>query len=151
MPPKPSFRVKLSLSQQENVSGATSTTMMSFALLGTLAEDEDKLLRKSQREPTFQSSNVQKTRLSDWDLNISNTAPLLDPSSTSIAYGMPTPQTPLNMLDLGYAMELDTGPTDNIVDRAGSRGTIALPVTAQQIIDAQKQTVLFSSEKLSRY
>ncbi|KAF8955296.1 hypothetical protein BDZ97DRAFT_1858583, partial [Flammula alnicola] len=72
---------------------------MSFALPGTLAED--KLLRRSQRESTFQCSNIQKTRLSEWDLSISNTAPLPGPSSTSIAYGMPTPQTPLNMLDFG--------------------------------------------------
>ncbi|KAF8950849.1 hypothetical protein BDZ97DRAFT_1865324 [Flammula alnicola] len=80
---------------------------MSFALPGTLAED--KLLRRSQRESTFQSSNIQKMRLSEWDLSVSNTAPLPGPSLTSIAYGMLAPQTPLNMVDFGYAMESDRG------------------------------------------
>ena len=104
MPPKPSFRVRLSSSQhEENAPAPTSMTM--FALPGSLAEDK---LR----------SNIQKTRLSKWNLNIPGHSFLPGPSSTSIAYGMPTPQTPLNMLgsSLGYMAELDTGAANNVVD-----------------------------------
>ena len=61
MAPRLSFRVKLSPTQQENVLLPTST-MMSFALAGTLAL-EDKLSRKSQ-ESSFHSSNIKKTKLS---------------------------------------------------------------------------------------
>ncbi|KAF8954830.1 hypothetical protein BDZ97DRAFT_1862647 [Flammula alnicola] len=116
MPPKPSFKVKISANEKENVSLPSSSTM-SFALPGTLAED--KLLRKSQRESSFNSSNVSKTRLSEWDLNVSNAGPLPAQSSTSIAYGMPTPQTPWNLLDIGHTMDLETGVYNDVVGRVG--------------------------------
>ena len=92
MPPKPSFRVKLPPKQKENDS-LHSPMIISYALPGTLAAR--KLERKSQRESNF---IVQKTRLTDWNLNLnapSTSAPLIQ-SSTKFAFGMPTP---LSMLD----------------------------------------------------
>ena len=91
MPPKPSFRVKLPPKQKENDS-LHSPMIISYALPGTLAAR--KLERKSQREPNF---IVQKTRLTEWNLNLNapcTSAPLIQ-SSTTFAFGMPTPQTPL--------------------------------------------------------
>ena len=92
MPPKASFRVKLPPKQKENDS-LHSPTIISYALPGTLAAR--KLERKSQREPNF---IVQKTCLTEWNLNLnapSTSAPLIQ-SSTTFAFGMPTP---LSMLD----------------------------------------------------
>ena len=74
MPPKPSFRVKLSSSRHENALVPLST--ITFALPGTLVEE--KLLRRLQIE---WRSKIQKTRLSEWNLNISNQSSLPGPSS----------------------------------------------------------------------
>jgi len=114
MPPKPTFRVKLSATQQENVPLPTPT-MTSFALPGTLAED--KLRRKSQRESSFNNSKILKTRLSEWNLNLSSAGPLSDSITTSIANGMPTSQTPWNTVGLGPIIELETGAA-TLVDEA---------------------------------
>jgi hypothetical protein len=100
MPLKPSFRVKLPPKQQENAPLHPPMTT-SFALPGTLAER--KAQRKSQRELNFNSSHVQKTRLAEWDLNTPSTSASLLRSSTTIVYGMPTPQTPLSLLDTGHS------------------------------------------------
>jgi hypothetical protein len=97
MPPKASFRVNLPPKQQENVPLHPPTTT-SFALPGTLAER--KLQRKSQREANFNGLNVQKARLSEWDLNVPSTSAPPSQSATTIAYGMPTPRTPLRLLDV---------------------------------------------------
>ena len=99
MPPKASFRVKPPPKQQENVSLHPPMTT-SFALPGTLAER--KLQQKSQRESNFK---VQKTRLSEWDLNAPSTSALPTQSSTTIAFGMPTPQTPSSLLDTSRMVE----------------------------------------------
>jgi hypothetical protein len=104
MPLKASFRVKLPPKQPENVSLHPPTTT-SFSLPGTLAER--KLQRKSQRESIFNSFNVQKTRLSEWDLNTPSTSAPPSQSATTFAYGMPTPQTPLHLLDVDHAMEAE--------------------------------------------
>lgn len=74
----------------------------SFALPGTLAER--KLERKSQRESNFK---IQKTRLTEWDLNLNapGTSAPLSQSSTTFAFGMPTPLTPLSMLDTVHIVE----------------------------------------------
>jgi hypothetical protein len=103
MPPKPSFCVKLLSSQHENAPAATS--IITFVLPGTLAEDN-------------LQSKILKMHLSEWNLNISNYSSLPGPSSTSILYGMPTLQTPLNMLGFGDMTELRAGATDNVVDEA---------------------------------
>ena len=71
MPPKASFRVKLPPKQLEN-SHLHPPATTSFALPGTLAEK--KLQRKSQRESKFDSSHIQKTRLSEWNLNLPSTS-----------------------------------------------------------------------------
>src|SRR6266508_5574600 len=70
--------------------------MTSFALPGTVAES--KLQWKSQRESSFNRSNIQKTSLATWDLNTSISS-LPNQSSTMFAHGMPTPQTPLTTLN----------------------------------------------------
>ena len=91
MPPKALFRVKLPPKQKENDT-LQSPMNINFALPGTLAAR--KIERKLQRESNFK---VQKTRLSEWNLNLnapSTSAPLIQ-SSTTFAFGMPTPQTPL--------------------------------------------------------
>jgi len=44
---------------------------------------------------------------SKWDLNTPNTSALPSQSSTTIAYGMPTPQMPLSLLDMGQTMETE--------------------------------------------
>jgi hypothetical protein len=114
---KPSFRVKLSSSQHENAPPQTSTVI--FALPGTLAEE--KMLRRSRNESR---SKVQKTRLSDWNLNISDhdtsssSLPYPSSTTTSIAYGMPTPlaQTPLDIFECTTDSELDHGAADNVID-----------------------------------
>ena len=103
MPPKPLFRVKVSTKQQENVP-VQLPVMTSFALPGTVAES--KLQRKSQRESSFNRSNIQKTSLATWDLNTSISS-LPNQSSTMFAHGMPTPQTPLTSLGMGHTMETD--------------------------------------------
>jgi hypothetical protein len=100
MPPKASFRVKLPTKQRENVALPPPTTT-SFALPGTLAER--KLQRKSQWESNFNSLHVQKTRLAEWDLNTPSTS--APSTTTQIAFGMPTPQTPLSLLDMGHTVE----------------------------------------------
>ena len=101
MPPKASFRVKLPRKQKENdlLHPPMNT---SFALPGTLAER--KLERKSQRESNFK---IQKTRLTEWDLNLNapGTSAPLSQSSTTFAFGMPTPLTPLSMLDTVHIVE----------------------------------------------
>jgi len=91
MPPKPTFRVKLSEIQQENVPLPTPT-MTSFALPETAAED--KLRRKSQRTFNFSNLKIQKMRLS-------NAGPLSDSIPMSIANGMPTSQIPWNTVVWG--------------------------------------------------
>jgi hypothetical protein len=103
MPPKPSFRVKLPPKQKEN-DFLDPPMNTSFALPGTLAER--KLERKSQRESNF---NIQKTRLTKWDLNLNAPSTSAPPSqslsSTAFAFGMPTPKTPLSMLDTAHMVE----------------------------------------------
>ena len=111
MPPKASFRVKLPPRQQENAPLQPLTTT-SFALPGTAAER--KLQRKSQQESSF---HVQKTHLSKWDLNMPATSAQPSQSSTTVAYGMPTPETPLSLPDMDITMET-TAHTDR-VDRGG--------------------------------
>jgi len=78
-----------------------------FALPGTLAESNVK--RKLQRESTFNSSRIQKTRLVAWDLNISN-SDLPNQSSTTLRFGMLTPQTPLtrSSVEMDHTTESDT-------------------------------------------
>ena len=102
MPPKPSFRVKLSSKQQENVPPTTT----SFALPGTVADSQ--LQRKLQRESSFNSSHIQKTRLTTWDLNTSSTSALPNRISTISTCGMTTPQTPSSPAEiLGHTTEAD--------------------------------------------
>ena len=103
MPPKPLFRVKVSTKQQENVP-VQLPVMTSFTLPGTVAES--KLQQKSQRESSFNRSNIQKTSLATWDLNTSISS-LPNQSSTMFAHGMPTPQTLLTSLGMGHTMETD--------------------------------------------
>jgi len=98
MPPKPSFRVKLSGKQQENLPPNLPTTT-TFALPGTIADN--KLQRKLQRQSTFNSLGIQKSRLTEWDVNLPpSTSALSIQNSTTIAYDLPTPDTLLNPLDL---------------------------------------------------
>src|SRR6266511_4062619 len=89
MPPKASFRVKLSKYQEENA--PPLPLMMSFALPGTLADI--KFQHKSQWELGFNNSQIQKTRLATWDLNTSTHA-LLSQSSMMFTNGMLMPQMP---------------------------------------------------------
>ena len=114
MPPKASFRVKLPPKEQENVS-LHPPTATSFALPGTLAER--KLQWKSQRESNFNSLNVQRAHLSEWDLNAPTTSSPLSQSVTTIAYGMPTPQTLLHRPDMAHTV--GTEEYVEIVDCAG--------------------------------
>jgi hypothetical protein len=105
MPPKPSFRVKLSGKQQENLPPNPPTTT-TFALPGTIADN--KLQRKLQRQSTFNSLGIQKSRLDEWDVNLlSSTSALSIQNSTTIAYGLPTPETLLNPLEIDDAMETE--------------------------------------------
>jgi hypothetical protein len=57
------------------------------------------------QDSSFNSSPIHKTRLAEWDLNVPSTGTLPTQSSTTIEYGMPTPRTPLNLLDMGYMVE----------------------------------------------
>ncbi|KIJ95733.1 hypothetical protein K443DRAFT_11181 [Laccaria amethystina LaAM-08-1] len=111
MPPKASFRVKFPPRQQENAPLQPPTTT-SFALPGTL--EKQKLQWKSQQGSSSNGLHVRKTHLSKWDLNMPATSAQPSQSSTTVAYGMPTPQTPLSLLDIDVTME-----TEAHMDRGG--------------------------------
>lgn len=104
MPPKLSFRVKLSGKQQENLPPNPPTTT-TFALPGTIADN--KLQRKLQRQSTFNSLGIQKSRLAEWDVNLPpSTSALSAQNSTMIAYGLPTPETRWSP-EIGDAIEAE--------------------------------------------
>jgi hypothetical protein len=102
MPPKASFRVKIPPRQQENAPLQPPTTT-SFALLGTLAKQ--KLQWKSQQGSSSNDFHFGKTNLSKWDLNMPATSSQPNQSSRTVAYGMPTAQTPLSLPDIDLTME----------------------------------------------
>ena len=105
MPPKPSFQVKLSGKQQENLPPNPLTTT-TFALPGMIADN--KLQWKLQWQSTFNSLGIQKSRLDEWDVNfLPSTSALSIQNSTTIAYGLPTLETLLNPLEIGDAMETE--------------------------------------------
>ena len=108
MPPKALFHVKLQKTQEKDP--IPSSIMATFALPGT--ESEAKVLRK-ERQFNF---IISKSRLSDWNLNIPNQQTLPSQSSTSILHGMPTPQTPMSSVEMGYTMKLGTDCAMDTVD-----------------------------------
>lgn len=78
----------------------------------TLAER--KFQRKSQQGSSSNGLHVRKAHLFKWDLNMPATSAQPSQSSTTVAYGIPTPQTPLSLPDMDVTME-----TEAHMDRGG--------------------------------
>ena len=79
MPSKPTFRVHISSSAQENVPPPPATTM-TFALPGSAAEDLLQRVPASKPQAVY---NIMKSQLSTWNLNKPNAGEKYDENTTS--------------------------------------------------------------------
>ena len=82
MPSKPTFRIHIPSSMQENVSPAPPTTF-TFALLGSAAED---LIRRAPAPKPQIAYNIIKSQLSTWNLNTPNAGVEHDKGITSSSF-----------------------------------------------------------------
>jgi hypothetical protein len=113
MPPKPTFRVRISDNAQDSAL-LPPPTMMSFEVPHLPFENFPR--PDGQRKPAF---TVRKRLLSDWNLNISGSGIMTGMNSTSNLQGLSTPQTPNNTRGFGSATMLLEGisAADAIVER----------------------------------
>jgi hypothetical protein len=113
MPSKPTFRVRIPSSGQENVSPLAPSTTMTFALPGSAAED---LLRRAPAPKPQTVYNIVKSRLSTWNLNTStpNAGEKYDEITTSFASASGFPS---DAMALDIAMDREGDIARNVVDR----------------------------------
>jgi hypothetical protein len=119
MPSKPTFRIHIPSSTQENVSPAPPTTF-TFALPGSAAED---LLRQAPAPKPQTAYNVFKSQLSTWNLNARNAGVEYGEgiTSSSFASGFPPDAMALDRRD--SEMEWEGDIASNAVDRDGWMAT----------------------------
>ena len=112
MPTKPTFRVHIPSSAQENASPLPPTTV-TFALPGSVAED---LLRLGQAPaPKPQAVyDIMKSQLSTWNLNTPNAGEKYDEITTS---GASVSGFPSDTMVLDIAMEREGDIASDVVDR----------------------------------
>ncbi|KAF8902795.1 hypothetical protein CPB84DRAFT_1846154 [Gymnopilus junonius] len=116
MRPKPTFKVKLSMSRRKSNLEAQAPTMDTWMLAGS--EEDRRLRAKVQRDGSFDKPIfIERSRLRDWNINTRDVWGEGTSNAASITHVMPpVSETPHTTTGFESLMTLSEGPLPDTVD-----------------------------------